>query len=65
MGAILELKETPQSCAGNRERNNCQLSFPEFVKQFISRRCVCTGFLVTDCTDNRHPDCPLKIKEDE
>jgi len=69
MSAILELKETPKSCG------ECQLRGYNEALDYDDHEgyagAICHGekslyMEVSDYlnTDNRHPDCPLKITED-
>jgi len=56
MSAILELKETPKSC------KDCPINFEDSGLEVSY--CAKTGFAIDDYTVTRHPDCPLKITED-
>jgi hypothetical protein len=60
MKAILEM-EMPETC------KDCQLTRTYAVphKTFLECKYNNKSFIaVTDYTDSRHPDCPLKIVED-
>jgi len=60
MSAILELKETPRSC------RDCEISHEVFTGHNNLLRCPRGGFLRErdNANNTRHPDCPLKIMED-
>jgi len=63
MSAILELKETPESCI------RCPLAIEKPAVISVDKVCKrignpCFGITVTNYINIRHPDCPLKITED-
>ena len=64
MSAILELKETPKSCW------DCPVITTFFEEEGCSQTHYCTEMKDDECVDvsefavSRHPDCPLKITED-
>ena len=69
MSAILELKEKPQSCGGCQLRGyNEELDYDDY-EGYAGAICHGEKSLYMDVSDYlntniRHPDCPLKITED-
>lgn len=61
MSAILELKETPESCYGRTKK--CPLS-ADYWNQGIIRCQFVNDDIVEEYQLSRHPDCPLKIVEE-
>jgi len=74
MSAILELKETPQSCMDcplitHVPNSNTISNMPNlvFINHFCDGLDRCIGTTKNSelfYTNTRHPDCPLKITED-